>query len=214
MAGGDRADWWTCKAIIAGAVAVAALVVAAGAHHVLLGGNFCSVIPGDLYRCAQPSAAELERLVRCHGIRVVVNLRGDNGDAPWYVREKEAAARLGVRLVDVPIWAKHAPLREHLALLVDTLSAAEGPVLVHCNHGGDRAGLASALGLLVRSGKGLDAARGQLALHHGHNVFGMARCLGHVLDQYEAWLQQWGAEHSPARLRRWAREAYQRELCR
>lgn len=213
MAGGDRADWWICKAIVAGTLAVVALVVGARAHYVLLGGNFCTVIPGDLYRCAQPSTAELERLIRRHGIRVVINLRGDNGDAPWYVQETETAARLGVRLVDVATWAKHAPLREQLTLLVDTLSAAEGPVLVHCNNGGDRAGLASALGLLLRSGKGLGQARGQLALHYGHNVFGMARCLGRVLDQYEAWLQRCGAEHSPARLRRWAREVYQRDLC-
>src|SRR5262245_25326937 len=183
----------TRRALAAGVVLGVLLAGVAQVYDVTLGGNVREVIPGRLYRCAQPSADGLEALVRRHGIRTVVNLRGDNVGEPWYERERQTARRLGVAFVDVGLWAYHPPLADQLCLLVDTLRGAEYPVLVHCNSGGDRAGLASALGVLLQTAADVPAARGQLAWWLGHNPLGMAACHDRLLDRYDEWLRGRGA---------------------
>src|SRR5438067_4830496 len=57
---------------------VAALLVwlAWEVSHVLLAGNVHEVIPGKLYRGAQPSGSSLEVLIRKYHIRTVLNVRG------------------------------------------------------------------------------------------------------------------------------------------
>src|ERR1700722_9010359 len=55
--------------------------------RVFLGDNFHEVVPGQVYRGALPSPENLERLVKKHGIRTVVNLRGLCNDLPWYLNE-------------------------------------------------------------------------------------------------------------------------------
>jgi hypothetical protein len=175
--------------------------------YTTLGGNFHTVIPGKAYRAAQPSAATIEHLVASYQIRTIVNLRGDN-DGDWYYAEHETAKRLDVKVVDVGLWAKHPPLADQFCLLVDTLAEAAEPILLHCNNGTDRSGLAAALVLLLRTETGLHDARRQLTLWYGHNPFGMAVCLDRVLHRYEEWLAAHDWEHSPARLRTWAHTRY------
>src|SRR5262245_38007736 len=58
--------------------------------RVMIGRNEHAVIPGQVYRCAQLTANQLERKIRRHGIRTVVNLRGCNPLVPWYVEEARA----------------------------------------------------------------------------------------------------------------------------
>src|SRR5438128_11093218 len=55
--------------------AVLLLTAAIPIVDVTLGGNFHTIVDGSFYRCAQPSAARLERLVQAYGIRTVINLR-------------------------------------------------------------------------------------------------------------------------------------------
>src|ERR1700677_4850191 len=66
------------------------LLLAAGffleAGRVLLGDNLHEVLPGEIYRGAQRSPQDLQKLVKRHGIRTVVNLRGTT-NSPWYVEQ-------------------------------------------------------------------------------------------------------------------------------
>src|SRR5947207_3236534 len=62
-----------------------ALVLEAG--RVLLGRNLHTVLPGRVYRCAQPSGEDVERLGQTLGIRTVVNLRGSCDPSPFYLEE-------------------------------------------------------------------------------------------------------------------------------
>jgi len=180
--------------------------------HIAFGGNFHTVLAGTLYRSAQPSTAELRKLVEAYRIQTIINLRGDNTD-PWYFQEHETGRALDVRVVDVGLWAKEPPPEDQFRLLVDTLADAPGPILVHCYSGGDRSGLAAALGILLRSDGSIAEARRQLSLYFGHNPFGKASCHERVLARYEDWLAKNGLGHSAGRLRMWARTVYSADEC-
>jgi len=59
-------------------LAFATLLAAGGAYLAMLQltGNFHTVIAGELYRSAQPSAADIAEYKQKAGIRTIVNLRG------------------------------------------------------------------------------------------------------------------------------------------
>ena len=84
--------------------------------YVAVVGNVHVVIPGRIYRGAQPSAASLDSLVRKHGIRTVINLRGCCYDDDWFVMEAEACQRLGLHLEDFSFSAMHLPDRKSTRL--------------------------------------------------------------------------------------------------
>ncbi|HYV38259.1 MAG TPA: tyrosine-protein phosphatase [Gemmataceae bacterium] len=180
--------------------------------YITFGGNFHTVVPGAVYRCGQPSGDELRRICSVYHIRTVINLRGDNTEQ-WYYDEHDAGRAMGVRVVDAGLWATQPPPVEPFRILVETLADAPGPVLVHCNSGGDRSGLASALAVLLRSDGTLDQARRQLSLYYGHSPFGQAACHERLLDRYEEWLAKNNWTHSPGRLRTWAFNVYVPDEC-
>ena len=176
--------------------------------HVLLGGNFRTVLPGEVYRCGQPSPDQLGRLIQRHRIRTVVNLRGACPGADWYRDQARVTARLDVSLEDVHLSATRMPSRSVIRGLVEVLERSERPLLIHCHQGADRTGLASVMVLLLRPGIALDEARRQLGLASGHVSVGRTGCVDHFVELYEHWLAGLATEHSPARFRAWACEHY------
>jgi protein tyrosine/serine phosphatase len=180
-------------------------LVPLGVHvwYVALGSNFYTVIPGQVYRSAQPSPTDLLHLVQAYDIRTVINLRGECDEA-WYYEEHARARELGVDVVDVGLWARAAPPPDQLRLLVEAIARSPGAVLVHCHSGGDRSGLAAALALLLRTDGTVADARRQLSVFYGHNPFGSGTAMDQVLDRYEAWLAVRGQAHCPECLRQWA----------
>jgi protein tyrosine/serine phosphatase len=180
--------------------------------RIFVGLNFHQVVAGRCIRSAQPSGRELESVIERFGVCTVVNLRGDNGGEAWYENERVMAPRLGARFVDAGMWTNVAPSSNELQIVVNALADAPEPIWIHCNGGNDRSGFASALYLLLRTDADPGAARGQLSLRYGHWPWGRASCQGVVLDEYERWLRETGYEHTPERLRRWAREVYRTPL--
>src|SRR5437763_584189 len=72
---------------------VGLLVAAAGEFgSVFFANNFHTVLPGQFYRCSQPSPARLRQIIRDHGIRTVVNLRGPCSSFDWYLNECRRSA--------------------------------------------------------------------------------------------------------------------------
>jgi len=128
--------------------------------------NFGVVVPGRLYRSNHPTPRWLAVAVRRFGIRTVVNLRGPSGNGADAL-SREAAMRLGLRQIDVPLRSSHAPPRDLVLELIDALTCAEAPVLVHCKSGADRAGLAAGVFLLLNGGSATDALE-QLSWRYGH----------------------------------------------
>ncbi len=74
------------------AVCVVGLPVLAGAHMGIgqLTGNFHEVIPGELYRSAQPSGKDIAAYAKAYGIKTIINLRDEKREG-WY--EAESARR-------------------------------------------------------------------------------------------------------------------------
>lgn len=180
------------------------------AGYVLLGPNFHCVAPAMAYRSAQPKAAWLDRTIHQHGIRSVINLRGDGHESAWYVNERAVAKEHGAYFENVMLSAAFAPNQRDLRRLVRVFDSAPRPVLFHCRSGGDRSGLAAAIFLLLCTDAPVEEARGQLSLRYGHNPYGRSACLHGVLDRYEEWLATAALEHRPEHLRHWIMRVYRR----
>ena len=96
-------------------------VTALEARHVFLGRNAHAVLPGHVYRCAQPSAADLKREIVEHGIRTVVNLRGCSFPLSWYLEESRATQALDVAQEDICFSAGRLPSPTELRRFVEVL---------------------------------------------------------------------------------------------
>ncbi|WP_035716510.1 tyrosine-protein phosphatase [Azorhizobium doebereinerae] len=133
-----------------------------------LTGNFHPVVPRELYRSAQLSAEALARYQIKYGIRTVVNLRGANPGRDWYDAEMTASERMGMRHIDFRMSASRELSSSEARALVETFRYAPKPILVHCQAGADRSGLAAALYLGAVTRRGRAASEGQLSLAYGH----------------------------------------------
>lgn len=179
------------------------LPVAAEAYHVFLDSNFHTVVAGRVYRCAQLSSAELEKTIRAHGIRTVINLRGCCAPWDWYLDECRVTSRLDVSHEDVSMSAGRFPSTNELRRLVEILDRTDYPILIHCRQGADRTGLVSAVLLLLQADASLTEARRQMSPRYGHLALGRPANLDRYLDLYELWLREQGRPHSAPAFREW-----------
>jgi protein tyrosine phosphatase (PTP) superfamily phosphohydrolase (DUF442 family) len=193
--------------LVLGALVVTGFV-GAEAARVLLGENVHVLVPGRVYRCAQPSPEMLHRLVEQHGIRTVVNLRGCCEGFPWYEDECRATQELDIAQEDVSMSAGRLPSPQSLRRLVEVLDRAAYPILLHCRRGADRTGLAAAVVVLLQSDAGLAEARRQMGIRFGHLALGRPAELDRLLDIYADWLRGRNAEHTRLLFRRWALNEY------
>lgn len=145
-----------------------AIPILAYAGWIQIFGNIDTVVPNKVYRSATLSESTLRSFVAAHGIRTVVNLRGENASQEWYRDERRLTAELGVEQIDLPMSAIRVPSPELMAKLIETLKTAPTPMLIHCSSGSDRTGLASGLYLMVVDGVSPQAAKGQLSFYWGH----------------------------------------------
>lgn len=104
---------------------------------------------GVLYRCGQPTAAQLAELIDRHALKTVVSLRGtrpsDDPDA-WEQVERDICREQGVAFVSLPCNHKNPPTAEQVERFLDLMrDACRHPVLVHCRLGQQRTLLFCAL---------------------------------------------------------------------
>ncbi|HET6573126.1 MAG TPA: tyrosine-protein phosphatase [Fimbriiglobus sp.] len=193
-----------------GRAAVLALVVGVGAEAVrVVGGtNRHAVIPGRVYRCAQPSEADLREMVRDYHIRTVINLRGLSQVMDWYEAEARTLHDLNVSQEDITFSANRLPAPSELRRLIEVLDHAEYPIVFHCKQGADRTGLTAAVVLLLSPDSSLSAAMRQLWPRYGHFRFGRTAAIDRFFDLYKVWLKSEGIEHTPERFRHWALTVY------
>ncbi len=137
----------------------------------------------DLRRSAQPAPNDIKRLAK-QGIHTIVNLRGGREHGAWPL-QREACERHGIALREITVRSRGAPDKETLLELPAFFASLSYPVLAHCKSGADRAGLFSALYLLVHLKRPVAEAKKQLSLKYGHVRMAKTGVLDAFLDAYE-----------------------------
>ncbi|WP_027993825.1 dual specificity protein phosphatase family protein [Sinorhizobium meliloti] len=153
--------------VLAGAAGAAALLFGGYLGFLQLTGNFHEVLPRELYRSAQPSAADIASYARQYAIETIVNLRGKSEEA-WYLQEVDAANRAGIAHIDFRLSASEKVSLNKARHLVALLHDAQKPILIHCRAGADRTGLASMIYLQQIAGVDEETAEWQLSVRYGH----------------------------------------------
>ena len=152
-----------------------------------ISGNFHPVVPGEFYRSAQPTAADIAHYQKEYGIKTIINLRGENVGSAWYDTEIAQAQRLGIAHVNFRMSAKRELTPAQFTELIAILQNVEKPVLVHCNSGADRSGLISALYVAAIAKMGEEAAESHLSWWYGHIpvLFRAAYAMDHTFENLE-----------------------------
>ncbi|MDX2263741.1 MAG: sulfur transferase domain-containing protein [Hyphomicrobiales bacterium] len=160
-----------------------------------------------VWRASQPAPYQIRRFKRL-GVRTVLNLRGER-NCGSYRLEARACRANGLKLVDFPMRSRGVPDEQSLRELDVLLREIEYPVVIHCKSGSDRAGLMSALYLIMKENRPPEEALRQLSLRYGHFKQADTGILDHFLEQY--------IEHnrrSPTPFMEWVNTAYDRKSVR
>lgn len=152
------------------AAAIAVIAIGAGCYlgFLQLSGNFHTVVAGEFYRSAQPSATQLQKYVEEHGIKTIINLRGVSKSSQWYRDEIGTAQKLGLRHIDFKMSSSDTVTSEVADQLLDIMKNAPKPILIHCKAGADRSGIVSAIYGRGIAGWSEESAEQQLSVYFGH----------------------------------------------
>ena len=131
-------------------------------------GNVHEVEQGQLYRSAQLSGSSLNEVIDRYRVRTVINLRGKNPGSNWYRDEMSIARRKGITHIDISMSASKQPDAATVDRLIEVFKTAPKPILVHCEGGADRSGLASAIYELRIAHRPVSEAGRQLSFFYGH----------------------------------------------
>ena len=136
----------------------------------------------SVWRSAQPWPHQIRRLAR-DGLKTVINLRGGQsyGSLPLEIAACEAA---GVHFEIFVLRSRGLPTVRDLEAAGALFDRIAYPALFHCKSGADRAGLMSALYLILHEGKTVREAARQLSLRYGHVRQGKAGVLDALFEAY------------------------------
>ncbi len=186
---------WTKRRAVSALLFVA--LIALLCYIGVLGGNVRVVDPGRVYRSSQLTGNGyeavsarlaghgLEAVLREDHIATVLNLRGGS-DRDLRYHDEVAICRLtGADHLDVPFSARHLPSPQTLEALLYAFDHARYPILIHCQAGSDRTGLASTLYVHLYQHVPLDQAEAsQLTWRFGHIRVGPTRVMDVFFDLY------------------------------
>jgi len=163
--------------------------------------NLHVVEPGRFYRSAQVNRHQLEQWIDRYGLKTVVSLRGGSPDNPDLVASRTAAENKGIKFVQHKLRARRYPTKPELLGLWKIFTKGEYPMLVHCQSGVDRSGLASGVYLLWRTGD-LHQAEEQLDfLPYWHTGWFGSYKLDRVFEMYRPF-------HSTLSFPEWVEQEY------
>ena len=121
----------------------------------------------DVFRANQPAPKDVKRYAKELELKAILNLRGPRQVGTWRL-EKEACDKAGITLIDVVIRSRHIPSAEDIKNFDLLFKSAPRPFLMHCKSGADRAGVMSALYLLLVENASVDEALKMLSLKYFH----------------------------------------------
>ena len=170
----------------------------------VFGGNVRTVIPGTLYRSAQITGLNLDRVMGEYGIKTVINLRGGSSKDLWHRSEMAISEKYGARHFDIELSAVKMPPPGELQKFLRAVDTAPRPMLFHCRGGADRTGLASTLFLNIYQNVPLDIAQNQqLTWRYGHLKWFQAHAMDDFLNLYRETsnglgMREWITQKYPA----------------
>ncbi|MCI4661989.1 MAG: sulfur transferase domain-containing protein [Neomegalonema sp.] len=137
----------------------------------------------NAWRSAQPGPVHVRRYAR-KGIRTVINLRGGR-EFGSYPLERDACAEQGLAFEEIVLRSRGAPEIETIEDVARLFERVQYPVVFHCKSGADRAGLMSALYLLLQEQASPSEAKKQLSLRYGHIRQGKTGILDAFVEMFE-----------------------------
>ena len=140
-------------------------------------------VAGQVERQNHPPPLVIARAAR-RGVRTVINLRGDTGFGSDLL-SREACRRHGLTLVDFKVYSRRAPSRELILEAKQLFDSVQYPILMHCKSGADRAGLMSALYLILHEGQPVAEAKKQLRWFYGHIRLTKTGIMDYFFETYE-----------------------------
>ncbi len=148
-------------------------------------GNFHPITYGEAYRSAQLDRDGLEYYIKMYHIRSIINLRGEDPEAPWYREEKQVSQEYNVKHYDISLSASREPGEEGIQKLIEIFHNAPHPVLIHCLAGADRSGLAAAMWKVVVDKEPKSEAGKQLSILYGHIPIGKTSAMNRFFENWK-----------------------------
>lgn len=185
------------------------LVVTAGGiwWHIAINSRFHTVIDGKIYRSAQLTVSQLEKIIRQYKIKTIVSLLGPEIGNNWYDNQKNVAEKNQIEMINIGFGSHVLPQQARLKELINNLLAVEKPALIHCYRGADRSGMASAIVLILFQEAELETAKRQFSWRYG--VVPYTDSIGiQLFSIYENWLQAAGKTHSRENFLDWVNNHY------
>ncbi len=187
---------------------MSSLTLAGYSYAALATGYFREVVPHRIYRSGQPSPERLRAWIDRYGLKTVVNLRGPK--APLVAENTAVAQSMGVETICIQISARKLIPSQELTRLIEVLETAPGPILLHCNHGVDRVGTASAIAAWLIGGESYRHAKWQAYVPPGpwkHK--GRSPHVSDTFKVYEAYCRERDLNpDDPDGFKYWARYVY------
>lgn len=163
--------------------------------------NFHTVLPGKVYRSAQLSRPEFLRYIKEYHIKSVINLRGAANTSRWYHQEISASKEANVQHYDLQLNAMKTNSKENMITLAKLLEKSPKPILIHCWHGADRTGLASAMAIILFTQQPLAKAEQQTSVRF---LAIDPRSTGKVeMALYKEWLHQHQLKNNKSSFLKW-----------
>lgn len=131
--------------------------------------NFHVVEDGVMYRSAQPTAEDIKRYKDEYGIKTIISLKKKQPTKQWWIDETTESKKLGITHYDVALSSTMVAPMYRMIELTKLMRDVPRPVLVHCEGGSDRTGLAMALYFYTRKHMKPEKAESKgLSILYGH----------------------------------------------
>lgn len=147
--------------------------------------NFHTVKENELYRSASMDMDELEYFLPKYNIKSIINLRGRPKNDFHFSDEMEIIKRLGIEYFELNFASTKAPNETDIEGLLAAFRNATPPILIHCEAGSDRTGLACAIWKLCIEKDTRENALKQLSVFYGHIAFGETSVLDDFFKDYK-----------------------------
>lgn len=163
---------------------------------------------GAVYRSDQMRPEALRETIQRLGIRTVLNLRGTNPGESWYDTERLAVVGSGAEHVDMALSSSEWMSRQQAQTLARVIRESPRPLLIHCYHGSERTGLASAMTHLLTEGQTVDEAAREFSWRYLYFGLGDGVTTFEQFDAYRRWLAEKGNSHSPGVFEAWLADGF------